>query len=62
MVGRVSRRKCTALGATTGRQRTNVDDTLFFTLDQVYVDLLLKMGEKYSGGDPIFGSGWCPRS
>lgn len=62
MVGRGSRRKCTALGATTGRQRTNVDDTLFFTLGQVYEDLRLKMGEKNSGGGQFFGSGWCPRS
>jgi len=32
----------------------NVDDTQFFTLSQVYEDLLLKMGEKNSDGGQFF--------
>ncbi len=32
----------------------HVDDTHFFTLSQVYEDLLLKMGEKNSDGGPFF--------
>jgi type I restriction enzyme M protein len=32
----------------------HVDDTHFFTLSQVYEDLLLKMGEKNSDGDQFF--------
>jgi type I restriction enzyme M protein len=32
----------------------NVDDTHFFTLSQVYEDLLLKMGEKNSDGGQFF--------
>jgi len=31
-----------------------VDDTHFFTLSQVYEDLLLKMGEKNSDGGQFF--------
>ena len=32
----------------------NIDDTHFFTLSQVYEDLLLKMGEKNSDGGQFF--------
>ena len=32
----------------------NIDETHFFTLSQVYEDLLLKMGEKNSDGGQFF--------